>query len=504
LANLLNGNKLMALLDFEQYPDYAMKTNKQGERVREPWASGPSPLAMGLMAGGFGMMSSKPSKWKGGGGIDWDAVGRGGLLGAQAFGQGHRDLQGLRSDYYTQRRAEEDQLIQNQKFINEERDLLKKKEAFPKIISKLRALNNPAITAKLQTLQIVGQGDINSAYNAAVNILSTATKAKSGNIEIRDGIIYSDKLASDGTKIGETFHGQVSTPTKTKLSSFDRINLALKQKDSVPLDPGEFQRLRNNYLQKETKFQKRFTSENEEQVLQLRPDYLPDAFEYIENYRPDLMSKPDGSIMTKEELKEKYNLSEPPKTIEEVTTGIKKPSSDSIRDLLKISGIKFTDKFLEQQLASGKYDPTKIKFETWLAYITQSGLKITGAAKSYEDTAQVGARLFGYLMSGATVKEEEMTAMRTAFYPVPGDSKADVQRKRKYRRAMVNIFISQLSPQMKKIMGNEIEKIEKVASNPVLVTKEITKPKSKNVKKPPIVKLNSSESKEILNELWTK
>ena len=53
-------------------------------------------------------------------------------------------------------------------------------------------------------------------------------------------------------------------------------------------------------------------------------------------------------------------------------------------------------------------------------------------------------------------------------------------------------------------MGNEIEKIEKVASNPVLVTKEITKPKSKNVKKPPIVKLNSSESKEILNELWTK
>ena len=93
--DLLDGDKLMA---FELYPDYAMMTNKQGERVREPWASGPSPLAMGLMAGGFGMMSSKPSKWRGGGGIDWDAVGRGGLLGAQAFGQGHRDLQDQRSD----------------------------------------------------------------------------------------------------------------------------------------------------------------------------------------------------------------------------------------------------------------------------------------------------------------------------------------------------------------------------------------------------------------------
>jgi hypothetical protein len=492
---------MASLLDFEQYPDYAMKTNKDGERVREPWASGPSPLSMALMAGGFGMMGDGATEWVGGGGRVWDDIGKGGLLGVQAFGQGHRDLQDLRSDYYTQSRAEEDQLIQNQKFINEERDLLKKKEAFPNIISKLRALNNPAITAKLQALLLVGQGDINSAYNAAVNILSTATKAKSGNIEIKDGIIYSDKLGPDGTKIGETFHGQVSTPSKTKLSPFDRINIALKP-DGIPLDPGEFQRLRNNHFQKETKYQKKYTSENEEQILRLRPDYLPDVFEYIKEYRPELMSKPDGSLRTRDELKEIYNLSEPPKTIEEVTSGIKKPSSDNVRDLLKISGIKFTDKFLEQQLASGKYDPTKIKFKTWLAYVTQSGLKIPGPAKSYEDTAQVGARLFGYLMSGATVKEEEMTAMRTAFYPIPGDSKADVQRKRKYRRAMVNIFISQLSPQMKKIMENEVEKIEKIASNPVLVTKEIAKPRKKNSKKAPIIKLDSSESIIKLNELW--
>ena len=493
--------------DFEQYPDYAMMTNAQGERDTRPWVSGPSPLAMGLMTAGLGILAEpvQSTPWisdDSSGWPDLSRLARGGLLGLQAFQQGHQGLQDQRKEFWDQRRLENDRLIKNQEFVNKQRDLLKKKEAFPKIISKLRALNNPAITARLQTLTIVGQGDINSAYNAAVNLLSTASKAKTGNIQIRDGIIYSDKLASDGTKIGETFHGQVSTPTKTKLSAFDRLNLALKRNDSIPLDPAEFQRLRNNYLQKETDYQKRFTSKNEEQVLRLRPDYLPDVFEYIEDYRQDLMTKPDGSIMTRDELKEEYNLSEPPKTIEEVTTGVKKPSSDSVRDLLKISGIKFTDKFLEQQLDKGKYDPTAIDFDTWLAYIRESKLKMPGPAKSYEDTAQVGARLFGYLMSGATVKEEEMTAMRTAFYPIPGDSKADVQRKRKYRRAMVNIFISQLSPQMKKIMENEIEKIEKTASDPFLVTKEIAKPIKKNTKTVPIIELNSIESKSTLDKIW--
>ena len=82
---------MASLLDFEQYPDYAMKTNRKGERVREPWASGPSPLSMALMAGGFGMMGDGATEWVGGGGRVWDDIGKGGLLGVQAFGQGHRD-----------------------------------------------------------------------------------------------------------------------------------------------------------------------------------------------------------------------------------------------------------------------------------------------------------------------------------------------------------------------------------------------------------------------------
>ena len=359
-------------------------------------------------------------------------------------------------------------------------------------------MNDPNINTKINALAQLGRADINSAYNAATNILSAASKTRLGDIKTRDGIIYQEQLGPGGEKIGEEFKAQVSTSNPPKLSSFDRLNLALKP-GGVPLGPGEFQRLRNNHLQKETKFPKRYTEENVEQLLRVSPNYIPDVFEYIEKYQPHLMTKPDGSIKTKEELKTEFNLSEPQKAIEEITSGIKKPSSDSVRDLLKISGIKFTDKFLEQQLAKGDYDPTKIKFDTWLAYIRESRLKMPGPAKSYEDTAQVGARLFGYLMSGATVKEEEMTAMRTAFYPIPGDTEADVKRKREYRNAMVNIFISQLDPRMKKIMANEVAKIEEIASNPILVTREIKKPNPES-NTTPIIELDSLESKNIIDQ----
>ena len=496
------------MANFEQYPDYAMMDDPDGERRKRPWVSGPSPLSMALMTGGLGILAAPDRiRWGesgGGGGFDPSYIAQGGLLGLQAFGQEHQNLRNQRQDFFTQRRAEENQAITNIKANQEFKDSIQKEKQFPILIEKLRALKHPTITAKLPALMVMAKGNINSAYNTAVNLLSTATKAKQGKIRITDdGLIISDKLAADGTIIGETFHGQKTTPTKTKLSSFERINLALKS-DGVPLGPGEYERLWNNHFQKETKYQKRYTEENVEQILKLRPNYLPDVFEYIEDYRQDLMSKPDGSIMTRAELKEKYNLSEPPKTVEEITSGIKKPSSDSIRDLLKIAGIKFTDTFLKKQLAKGDYDPTAINFETWFAYVRESGIKMPGPAKTYEDTAQVGARLFGYLMSGATVKEEEMTAMRTAFYPMPGDSPVDVKRKRDYRKAMVNIFISQLSPQMQTVINNEIKKIEQVASNPVRIQKEIKKVEKATVTKPEIIELDSMQSKKTLNNLWVK
>jgi len=477
------------------YPDWAI--NKKGKK--KPWVTGPSPISQALLTAGLGILADDSvDPWMGGGGIDLSGIAKGGLLGLQQYGQATKNLHSARKDYYDELSDRENQLIANQEAKLKFQTLDEKRAHFPNLIKQLRAMNDPNINTKINALAQLGRADINSAYNAATNILSAASKTRLGDIKTRDGIIYQEQLGPGGEKIGEEFKAQVSTSNPPKLSSFDRLNLALKP-GGVPLGPGEFQRLRNNHLQKETKFPKRYTEENVEQLLRVSPSYIPDVFEYIEQYQPHLMTKPDGSIKTKEELKTEFNLSEPQKAIEEITSGIKKPSSDSVRDLLKISGIKFTDKFLEQQLAKGDYDPTKIKFDTWLAYIRESGLKMPGPAKSYEDTAQVGARLFGYLMSGATVKEEEMTAMRTAFYPIPGDTEADVKRKREYRNAMVNIFISQLDPRMKKIMANEVAKIEEIASNPILVTREIKKPKPES-NTTPIIELDSLESKNIIDQ----
>ena len=55
---------------FEDYPDYAMMTNDRGERNTKPWVSGQSPLAMGLMSAGLGILAAPDvtSEWVGGSG----------------------------------------------------------------------------------------------------------------------------------------------------------------------------------------------------------------------------------------------------------------------------------------------------------------------------------------------------------------------------------------------------------------------------------------------------
>ena len=107
----------MALLG---HPDWAMMTDSQGDRVTKPYVSGPSPISQGLMAAGFGMMGDGNSEWVGGGGTNWDALGKGGLLGLQAYQNANKNLQDQRSEFYNQRNALEDQLIQNQRFKNEQ------------------------------------------------------------------------------------------------------------------------------------------------------------------------------------------------------------------------------------------------------------------------------------------------------------------------------------------------------------------------------------------------
>jgi len=194
----MNGDK-MAI--FEQYPEYAMRTNKKGERHPEKWVSGPSPLAMGLLAGGLGILG-QPEDTSGwvteGGGFDPTNMARGGLLGLQAYQRQHQNLQDQRKDYYTHLTSLQDQGIQNQRFKNEQDEFSREKKlresmisGLPKLLETLEKTNIPGIQSRIPVLMAQAQsGDINGAYQSATNLnsqLAKVTKEKPEMITMGSG-----------------------------------------------------------------------------------------------------------------------------------------------------------------------------------------------------------------------------------------------------------------------------------------------------------------------------
>jgi hypothetical protein len=60
-------------------------------------------------------------------------------------------------------------------------------------------------------------------------------------------------------------------------------------------------------------------------------------------------------------------------------------------------------------------------------------------SRSYENMAMGGSQMFGYLVSGAAVREDEMLRMRMIYYPYAGDTKDDVIRKKSLRDGLINL-----------------------------------------------------------------
>ena len=453
---------MASLLDFEQYPDYAMKTNRKGERVREPWASGPSPLSMALMAGGFGMMGDGATEWVGGGGRVWDDIGKGGLLGVQAFGQGHRDLQDLRSDYYTQSRAEEDQLIQNQKFINERKAKQEKLKNFPNLINELKALNDPALTVKIPTLIAMAQGgeeSLDTAYNTLYNILGTASSKKWEAPELIEGSLFQK------TKNGEWKY--ITTPSAST-------------KSKAPTGPVIMGRLSDSSAD--------LQQWNAEGRKGLKPTSL-DIRRYNTLYREKM--RMDQNIIT---VTDKLGAST--QTIEErPIRGILDPTSYAIMSGMKPGEIKAygidkklidTRKYaseakrsiteakdiakvgliaqVENSMDQSSFDPTTVSLTQYGQYFTSgffpSVNDFSKKARSYENMALIGSRMFGYLFSGATVKDDENRAMRQVLYPMPGDTDVDVERKKQFRETVLSLYKTYIHPDVskklfKKIIANQ-------------------------------------------------
>ena len=185
------------------YPEYAV--DEEGNE--RPWVTGPSPISQALLATGLGLLANnKVSPWVGGG-TDFSRIGEAGLLGLKQYGLASDSLQKARKDYYDDFRATQDQIRENDLHALKFKTLDQKRKHFPDLIKQLRAINDPEINTKINTLAQLGRADINSAYNAATNMLSTASKKQWGKPELIDGSLFQK------TKEGECKY--IATPSKT-------------------------------------------------------------------------------------------------------------------------------------------------------------------------------------------------------------------------------------------------------------------------------------------------
>ena len=174
----------MALLD---YPDYAMMRNKEGKKIAKPWVAGPSPISQGLLATGLAMLADPGSDWVQEGGIDLSGLGRAGLTGLSAYNKANESLQKQRQDYFNAKVQQQETALKNEKFFTEDENrklLLKRREekikALPDLLDKMGKMNTPGIQGQINAIQAMASGgDIHSAYQTAVNIISQKQPIKS-------------------------------------------------------------------------------------------------------------------------------------------------------------------------------------------------------------------------------------------------------------------------------------------------------------------------------------
>ena len=497
---MMNGDNMAT---FEQYPDYAMMTNAKGERDTKPWVSGPSPLAMGLLAGGLGILS-QPEDTSGwiteGGGFDPTNIARGGLLGLQSYQQQNQNLQDQRKEFYTQRRAEEDQALSNRKAKQEFEDRQKRQEQFPILIEKLRGLKNPAISAKLPALMTMGQGNINTGYSAAANLLSAATGKQYGEPYVSNGLVLQKRLGPDGLPTDEVkFLAQETAKTSNKIDLSSNLmrgtliesssNMKLfssgKSVEKPGLNPLKYNSMYREKQRNDKDVVKTTSAKGEttETHVMRRFDDLLDPRVYAIQYG---MSP---------EAAEKLGI---PVDVEDTTTysSVEKQSITAAKDFAKVGIISLT----EDSLAASTYSPLTSPVKAYANYLAGGQLPITPEARTYEVQALTGARMFGYLFSGATVKDDENRAMRQVLYTYPGDSVDDAKRKRRFRIAIINMYKEYIPKDVSKALFKKV--LSKQINNPEQLKVAIKKEKAKKSTSKKVPVLTKTESAKILEQKW--
>ena len=481
------------------YPDWAV--DEQGEE--RPWVTGPSPISQALLTAGLGILADDSvSPWVGGGGIDLSGIAKGGLLGLEQYGKATQNLHGARKDFYNALSDRENQLIQNEEHALKFQSLEDKKKQFPNLIKELRAMNDSAINIKLPALVQLGSSDINSAYNAATNILSAVGKTRLGDIKTKNGVIYQEELGPGGIKIGEKYLAQDTKGDSIKLSTPEitgqLFNSSANLKDwnlggQQGEKPGGLSVFKYNSMYRE----KMRIDKDKIKVT----NKLGETKDIIKTNLIEGILDPTAYAIMKgmDTAKIKaLGIDKPLIDTKEYTSEAKRTITEA-KDIGKVGLIAQVENGLEQQTT--RYDPTKVSAQSYANYLTDGIAPFGGEARSYEQMALTGSRMFGYLFSGATVKDDENRAMRIALYPFPGDSLDDVERKRGFRKTIIDLYKTYIPPSI----GDKLFKtiINNAENNQVTTSQEVKKiVASDNSTSQPIPELNSAESINTLDNIW--
>ena len=443
---------------FEDYPDYAMMTNDQGERDTKPWvSSGMSPLKMGLMSAGLGILAAPDvtSDWVGGGG-GGESLGRGGLLGLQAFQQGHQDLQGQRNDFYTHRNAQEDQLIQNMQAKRQEEEYQrlqqgreKRDESFPGLLQMLRSSGRQEYIDAVPMLQQLYATSPEKAVAASMNIVSQLKKPKPGeitNIPMTDKngkSLGSSYLMQDGKFLQVVKHsdsGSGSVPDKLGKSEYDGLLYKYNQEGDTT-SPDNYNQI---YLGRQRLDATLKDFSDKDKVTTKR---YAGALKGVQSPWDKFLNHSNPALRLTPEQMTAKGWKEDPTLLEDVGSSTKPIPVTAQQSAYKVAGVTGSESDMQVLFDEG-YDITKMSPKNIMTFLAGGWTinPLSGPefeqARSYESFALKGSMSFAYLFSGATVRAEEMTQFRKSMYPMPGDSTALVESKRKSRKRIIDLYNS--------------------------------------------------------------
>ena len=430
----------MALLDYPQ--------NFLDEKGNpKPGVFGPSPASMGLLSAGLGILASPEYTSRPQG---LEPLGQAGLQGLQAYQNRLNQIQQQRQAYNQSLMQAQNQEMAKQRFqaeVDERKRLATQRERrvsqLPMLLEQIRNLGTPGIEQQVMGIQAMGDaGNIDGAYQAATNILGQRMpqKAELEYKEFGDNVIVIDKNTGKFVTQFNKANTSAASSSSDNLTTGRMRSALFKADQNNEMDPLVYRQYYRTLQSDDAVKGTTTTAQGGTTLSQFSPALpgLPTPYEY--------------ALRNGIEDPEKIGISKEATLSSSLPGGGQKPlSATQSQEGRKLSQIGQAEEELDR-LVEGGFDPTKMNLQSVLGYYTGALKKspFAGDERSFEQVAEMGGAAIGYLFSGANVPREEMSRFRFVYYPIPGDSPADVARKKRARMSLIN-YSNQMLPEQFRI-----------------------------------------------------